>query len=60
MTFKLKEKDIRDILSGLNMWFQKDPPGYKQPIIQTIESVLAYLETMPPEDRIVYLLGRKA
>lgn len=58
MTFKISEYDLIDIQSGLKLLYKEDIE-YK-PLIQTISSILAWIQTMPPEDRLVYLLGRKA
>lgn len=61
MTFKLTERDIRDICNALVGYYDAYGIGAeKEPLMRTMESIRAWLDTMPAEDRIIYLLGRKA
>lgn len=54
MTFKISEKEIRSIITGLVSDEDWDEPELRK----KLESVLAWLETMPDNERYVYLLGR--
>ena len=58
MTFKLTQRDI-DYLLGCVIG-SRGADWDKSEIEQKLVSIQAWMETMPPEDRLVYLLGRKA
>lgn len=54
MTFKISEREIRNIITGLVSDEDWDEPELRK----KLESILAWMETMPENQRYVYLLGR--
>jgi len=57
MTFKLTERELDFILERLAAARKN---LNKSDVEEKLESIQAWMQTMPAEDRVVYLLGRKA
>lgn len=58
-TFKLSENDINYLLK-LVEFNTKEFIDKKTPLQEKLESIAAWMATMPESERYVYLLGRKA
>lgn len=57
MTFKLTEREVDFLLERL---VEARKNLNKSDVEEKLESIQSWMQTMPIEDRVVYLLGRKA
>lgn len=60
MTFKISQGDIQYLLRLIITNREIVKVDKKSPLEEKLESIGAWLETMPENEKYVYLLGRKA